>query len=123
MEVPLQAIEKYLREAETEDLLDRVTVFRELTELEALKQMLAELKQRGLTEFQIAQHDRERRKTAILGTDGLVLRCHLCRNPAIDWRWVWHRLFGRVPIFPRRMRVCASHGGQVETLAAGNTPE
>ncbi len=109
MDVPLRAIAESIRRAETEELLDRVTVFRELTEPAAVDLMENELYRRGETPERIAEHDRQRRAAAIVGSDGTALRCWRCARPAVVWRWRWHRLFGRLPLFPRRVRECADH--------------
>ena len=111
MDVPLRAIAEYIRRAETEELLDRVTVFRELTEPAAVDLMENELYRRGETPERIAEHDRQRRAATIVGADGTALRCWRCARPAVVWRWRWHRLFGRLPLFPRRVRECADHAG------------
>lgn len=111
MDVPLRAIAEYIRRAETEELLDRVTVFRELTEPAAVDLMENELSRRGQTPERIDEHDRLRRESALVGQDGTALRCWRCARPAVVWRWRWHRLFGRLPLFPRRVRECADHAG------------
>lgn len=109
MELPLKAIAENIRRAETEELLDRVTVYRELTEPAALDLMEGELSRRGETPERIAEHDRHRRETVLFGADGIALRCWRCARPAVAYRWRWHRLFGRVPVFPRRVRECEMH--------------
>lgn len=111
MDVPLKAIAESIRRAETEDLLDRVTVFRGLTEPAAVDLMEGELARRGETPERVAAHGRRRRETALVGPDGLPLRCWRCSRPAVVWQWRWHRVFGRLPLFPRRVRECADHGG------------
>lgn len=111
MDVPLRAIAEYIRRAGTEDLLDRVTVFRDLTEPAAVDLMEHELSRRGETPARIADHDRHRRATALFGADGTALRCWRCARPAVRWVWRWHRVFGRLPLFPRLVRECDGHGG------------
>ena len=111
MDVPLRAVAEYIRRAETEELLDRVTVFRELTEPAAVDLMENELSRRGQTPERIDEHDRRRRASALVSPDGTALRCWRCARPAVVWRWRWHRLFGRLPLFPRRVRECADHAG------------
>ena len=111
MDVPLRAIAEYIRRADTEDLLDRVTVFRDLTEPPAVDLMEHELSRRGETPERVADHARRRQATALLGPDGTALRCWRCARPATHWRWRWHRAFGRLPLFPRRVRECDGHAG------------
>ena len=109
MDVPLRSIAEYIRRAETEELLDAVTVFRELTEPAAVDLMEGELARRGENSERIAEHDHRRREAALFGTDGIAIRCWRCSRPAVVWRWRWHRVFGRLPLFPRRVRECEEH--------------
>ncbi|HJZ60309.1 MAG TPA: hypothetical protein VKE74_35525, partial [Gemmataceae bacterium] len=97
------------RRAETEDLLDRVTVYREGMEPAALDLMEMELDRRGWSREEIAEHDRQRRETAIMLPDGTAMRCSFCDRPAVLHGWGWHRLFGRVPVFPWIFAYCDLH--------------
>ncbi len=121
MDVPLRAIAEYVRRAETEELLDRVTVYRELTEPAAVDLMEGELSRRGETPERIADHDHRRRATTLVGTDGTALRCWRCPRPAVVWRWRWHRVFGRLPLFPRIVRECDQHAGVAQTSPQGGS--
>lgn len=96
-----------VRQASTDDLLDRVTVFRQGMEQDALLIIEDELHRRGVTAAQIAEH--RERSECVRAADGLALGCSLCRRPAVAQRWRWHRLFGLIPLFPRRFRYCAEH--------------
>jgi hypothetical protein len=119
----LKAVAQYIRKAETEELLDRVTVYREGMEPAALDLMEGELDRRGVTRDQIAEHDASRRATAILLDDGTALRCSHCDRPAVVRAWGWHRLFGRVPVFPRRFALCAVHDRRKPPPEANPVPE
>ncbi len=105
----LRRVAEYTRRAKTEDLLDRVTVYREGMEPVALDLMEGELDRRGITREQIAAHAADRWKCAIPLPDGTALRCSFCDRPAIQSGWGWHRLYGRVPVFPRRLAYCSFH--------------
>jgi hypothetical protein len=95
-------------DATTEDLLDRVTVYRDDMEPEALEIFEAELARRKVTCEQIAAHADARR--ANLLTEGTsVRRCSRCFRPAVHEGWHWHRLFGVIPLFPRLMTFCEDH--------------
>lgn len=109
MELDLHKVAAYVRRAQTEELLDRVTVYRDGMEPAALDLMANELARRGLTPEEIDAHDRTRRATAILHDDGTALRCSFCERPAVTRVWAWHRLWGRVPVFPRRFSYCELH--------------
>jgi hypothetical protein len=97
------------RQATTEDLLDRVTVFRQSMEPEALAIIGAELQGRGVTQEAIAAHGLIQEENCMRYKDGTVMVCSLCRKPAVLARWGWHRLWGVLPVFPRRFRYCAEH--------------
>lgn len=97
------------RESTTEDLLDRVTVYRAGMEPEALAILEAELRDRGVTAAQIHMHSRSVGERCLRYSDGTALQCSFCRRPAIAIGWGWHRLWGRLPLFPRRFRYCADH--------------
>jgi hypothetical protein len=105
----LKRVAAFVRGADTEDLLDRVTVYRGGMEPAALDLMEAELDRRGVTRSDIADHHITRRATAIMLPDGTAQRCHFCSRPAVVRGWGWHRLFGRVPIVPWVFACCDSH--------------
>lgn len=108
-ELDLRKIADYVRRADTEELLDRVTIYRDDMEPAAVDLMEGELARRGLSPEDIADHDRWRRESAVLRGDGTALRCSFCDRPAV-WRgWGWHRLWGWVPVFPRVLTRCEVH--------------
>jgi hypothetical protein len=109
MRLDLKRVAEFIRRAETEELLDRVTVYREGMEPAALDLMEGELDRRGITREMIADHDEERKKTAIMLPDGTAKRCSCCYRPAVVETRGWHRLFGVLPIFPRLLPYCAVH--------------
>jgi len=96
------------RAAETDDLLDRVTAYRAGLEPEALDLLEMELHRRGVTAAQIGDHARQY-ASCLRAADGMVLMCSSCRKPAVTVAWGWHRIWGKVPIFPKRFRYCAEH--------------
>jgi hypothetical protein len=127
MHFPLREIAQYVRTAPTEELLDRVTIYREGMEPAALDHMEGELDRRGVTRAQIADHDAKQRATAIMLPDGTAKRCCRCNRPAVrDARgWHWMKvgipfigmLIGRgsvplgfsIPVFPRLHAYCEVH--------------
>jgi len=110
MKFDLRRVAEFIRGAESEDLLDRVTIYRAGMEPAALDLMELELDRRGFTRDDIADHDRQRRESAILLPDGTALRCNFCDRPATLKRWGWQRLFHRIPVFPRVFAYCEVHG-------------
>lgn len=119
----LRRVAEFIRKAETEDLLDRVTVYRHGMEPAALDLMEGELDRRGVTREKIAEHGDVRWESAIRLPDGTALRCSFCSHPAVVRARGWHRLFGVVPIFPRVFAYCATHGPQRAKDAANPSPK
>ena len=109
MDLDLRKVATYIRRANTEELLDRVTVYRNGMEPAAVDLMENELARRGLSPEEIAEHDRQRWETAILLDDGTALRCSFCDRPAVLRAWAWHRLWGYMPVFPRVFSYCDAH--------------
>src|SRR6266545_2153319 len=124
MDFDLKRVAEYIRGADTEELLDRVTVYREGMEPAALDLMEGELDKRGVTREEIAAHDAKQRENAIMLSDGTAMRCSFCTRPAVVQARRWHRLFGRIPIFPRVFAYCAGHAPEkVEHDPDANPPD
>jgi hypothetical protein len=109
MKLDLRKVAEYIRKAETEELLDRVTVYRDGMEPAALDLMEGELDRRGVTRAMMAEHGAARRARAIMLPDGTAMRCSFCDRPAVRQARGWHRLFGRVPVFPKVFAYCDFH--------------
>jgi hypothetical protein len=109
MKFDSQKVTTNARSASTEDLLDRVTVFREGMEAEALGIFEAELRQRGITRAAIEAHACANEGACLRDADGVALQCRNCRKAAVIEAWGWQRLWNLVPIFPRRFRYCEEH--------------
>jgi hypothetical protein len=116
-----------VRQASTEDLLDRAAVYSEGMEPEALDLIEAELRRRGVTRQAQEEHaERHRGRSRLPEVEGAAARCSFCDRPAVERGWGWHRLWGLVPVFPRRFRYCAEHAAAAgvpgTTSAAGGSP-
>src|SRR5947208_2999012 len=98
-----------IRQANTDDLLDRITVYRQGMEPDALDMIQDELRSRGVTPAQLATHREEREKSCLFLPDGMAVKCSLCRKPAVFKCWGWHKLLGTLPLFPRRFYYCQDH--------------
>src|SRR5829696_3849896 len=107
MEFNLKRVADFIRGADTEELLDRVTVYREGMEPAALDLMEGELDRRGITREEIAEHDAKHRAAAIMLPDGTAMRCSFCNRPAVVRAIRFHRVYGIVPVFPMRFAYCA----------------
>jgi hypothetical protein len=109
MELDLDRVRSNAKEAETEDLLDRVTVFRGGMDEEALPVLEAELRSRDIGEDQVQAHFESLELVVMWERPGLAYRCAFCERPATQQEWRWHRLLGLIPIFPRLVFCCPAH--------------
>jgi hypothetical protein len=110
MEFNLDRVRNNVRSATTEDLLDRATVYRAGLEPEALPVILEELQSRGVSPDAVVAHE-EGRFGVMYDESGAARQCQhrWCRKPAVTIEWRWHRLFGKVPVFPRKYYLCEDH--------------
>lgn len=106
----IQRVAEFVRHADTEELLDRVTVYREDMEGFAVELMEAELDRRGITPEEISEFHRLRLATALRDREGHVIRCLLCDRPATGRGWGWLTMFaGTVPVIPWKFAYCDLH--------------
>jgi hypothetical protein len=105
----LERVRRNVQQAATEDLLDRITVYRAGMEPEALELIETELDRRGISAEEIAAHEEQRWLAASFLPDGTAAPCSFCHRPAVAEGWSWHTLWGLVPVFPRFYRYCAEH--------------
>ena len=108
MEFDLDRVRENVRAATTEDLLDRATVYRAGLEPDALPVILEELKTRGVTPEAIVRHEAARRGV-VFDSAGPAVPCGKCHKPAVAREWGWHRMFGKLPLFPRPFYLCEEH--------------
>jgi len=109
MTIDHEQVRENVRRADTEDLLDRLTVFQAGMEQEALGLIEAELLARGVTTEQIRDHEERRADEVLWEEPGLAFRCSLCHRPAVAQGVMWQRLFWLVPLFPRPAYFCSKH--------------
>jgi hypothetical protein len=121
MELNLDRVRADVRQASTEDLLDRATVYREGMELEALTIIDRELHERGISSAERDAHEERRRRRMLTGPEGLPVKCCRCYRPAVVEHWNWHRLWNVLPLFPRRFSYCREHAPDEET--EGSAPD
>src|ERR1700730_14221472 len=98
-----------VRQADTEDLLHRITAYRDGMEPEAVEMIEDELHRRGVTAAAIAAHAERVREEAVFLPDGIAAKCSRCHAPAVAQGWGWFRLFRKIPLFPRREFYCRTH--------------
>src|SRR5262245_43017726 len=77
-----ESVRAKARQASTEDLLDRVTVYRAGMEPEAVDLIEMELRRRGLRPEVIAEHAAKRSDLVISHSDGTAVSCSFCERPA-----------------------------------------
>jgi hypothetical protein len=109
MEWDPQKVLANIQAAQTDDLLDRVTAYRQGMEPEALELIEAELHRRGVTATAIEERRQGYERECLFHADGAAMMCSFCRKPAVEQRWGWHKLWSRVPLFPRPLRYCKEH--------------
>ena len=121
MQFDAQRVLVNIRRAETDDLLDRVTVYREEMESAAVLMIESELARRGVFADDIEEHARAREGLIVRRPDGTAQPCSFCYRPAVMQGWEWHRLWGKVPVFPRLFAYCEQHR-PVDRAAEEDTP-
>ena len=97
------------RQAETADLLDRITAYRNGMEPAAVELIEEELRQRGIEPAAISAHAEQCRRECVFDAGGTALSCSRCRRPAVAVVRRWHRLWGVVPWIPRSVPLCREH--------------
>jgi hypothetical protein len=110
MRLDLRRVAEHARKADTTDLLDRVTVYRNDMEPAALDLIEGELDRRGVTRADIADHHARRQADGLFDAGGNAVRCSFCDRPAVGRAKKWYRLFGLVPLFPWLFPACDRHG-------------
>jgi hypothetical protein len=110
MDFSLDRVRTNVRGADTEDLLDRLTVYRAGMEPEAVRLIEEELRSRGVRDSEIEAHNAKRRAEVSFMPDGTARKCSFCHRPAVAERWGWQCLLrGWVPVFPRMFYYCEEH--------------
>ena len=108
MELDLERVRENVRKSSTEDLLDRATVYRSGVEPAALPVILEELRSRGVTPEDVVAYE-QTFPGVVRDAEGVARSCSRCRKPAVTAEWGWHRMFGRLPVFPRKFYLCEVH--------------
>jgi hypothetical protein len=119
----LERVKANVRQATTEDLLDRVTVYRAGMEELALDVIENELRRRGIGGEEITAHEQRRSAETSWLPDGTAVCCSFCHRPAVAEGWGWHRLWGLLPVFPRFYHYCSEHRPDVEAQSDSLGPE
>ncbi len=112
MLLDVERMKANVRQAETEDLLDRVTIFREGMEDAALAYIDEELRRREITRADINAHEQLRRENLIRMRDGFPARCGECFRPAVERVVDWHWVYGLIPLFRQSFYYCERHRPQ-----------
>lgn len=105
----LERVKANVKQAETEDLLNRITIYRSGMESAAIDIIETELARRGVTVEQIDAHEKQFEGKMMKDGKGLPISCTFCSRPAIGRGWRWHRLWKLIPLFPRQIAYCEQH--------------
>lgn len=105
----LERIRANVAGASSEDLLDRITIWRAGMEESALAIIEEELRRRDITSYDIALHEEMRSQNLIILGGGYPARCCECFRPAVQRVVAWHRVWGVVPLFRRSFYYCEKH--------------
>lgn len=91
------------------ELLDRVTVLRDMMDDDAIELLHAELASRGIGPDEIGAHLRDMKLKVVQHADGKPATCHQCGRAAVVSRVEWHRVWGMLPLFQRMRYWCEEH--------------
>lgn len=108
---PKKIIENVQRSS-TEDLLARITAYRAGMEPEAISIIEDELHRRGVAQAEIVNQQAEMTGRVLFQVEGLAFQCSFCDQPAVIRTREWHRLWGKIPVFPRMINRCERHAPQ-----------
>jgi hypothetical protein len=108
MSIDTERVRQNAQKAITEELLDRLTVFRAGMEPEAIDIIEAELTRRGVTQEKIDEYDRLRRAKGLVGGD-VPRKCNFCDRPAVIRAWGLSHGRSLMPIWPWRFNYCEEH--------------
>ena len=109
MALDLERVRRNIHDAETSDLLDRITAYRQGTEPEAVALIEEELRRRGVSAEDLLAHADHLKRNAIYLPNGTVARCSVCTRPASVRVRGWHYLWGLLPVIPQTYYYCANH--------------
>jgi hypothetical protein len=104
----IERVRVNVQKATTEDLLDRITVYRSALDPQAIETIIEELRRRNVSADEIVAHEQARGEV-LCDDSGTPRVCSNCLKPAVISGWGWHRLYGKIPIFPRTFYWCAEH--------------
>ena len=109
MAINLERVRRNIHDAETSDLLDRITAYRQGMDPEAVSLIEEELRQRGVTAEDLLAHADHLKRSAIYLPNGTAARCSACTHPASVRTRGWHYLWGWLPVIPQTYYYCAKH--------------
>jgi hypothetical protein len=101
-----------IRQADDDDLLDRITAFRSGMEPDAIAMVEQELHRRGVSAAQIVAHEEACRRECVFEASGVARSCSLCRKPAVCDVQSWYKLFWLIPLIPRTLWLCKDHAAK-----------
>ncbi len=113
MALDLDSVRENARASTTQDLLDRVTVYREGMEPEAVQVIEEELRTRGIGPTEIRAHEDEYGSAVLRDENGVAYTCSYCDRPAVaqekDLLFRMGGIFAGVPLDRVYRRYCTEH--------------
>lgn len=122
MEFRRDRVQENVRQASTEDLLDRATMYSAGMEPDALDMIQNELRDRGVSAADIRRYDQEMRPIVLFDDRGVARVCCQCRRPAVFVQKEWHQLLGLIPLFPIQGYYCDRHRPTEVVRPADDSP-
>jgi hypothetical protein len=109
MQLDLERVRQNARSASTEELLDRITVYRSGMEPAAIEIIESELDRRGVTPEQIEEFEERRRQDGLVG-HGVPRSCSFCDRPAVARAWGLSRGgHSLIKVIPWIFNYCEEH--------------
>jgi hypothetical protein len=117
MEISPAKLLAHVGQMEQAELLDRVTVFRDALEPDAVEVMEAELARRGIGPEEIHQHYRQIKHRVLRDAHGIPAQCSWCERAAVEMREDFHKLWRLIPVAKRIWYYCERHFAEKEPKA------
>ena len=113
-----EQVRKFAALAETNDLIERVTIQRDDLDPEALTIIMQELLSRNISAETVSEYEKSRDKF-LYDSQGKPRLCNICGRPAISSIKSWLKFLRIVPIMPITEYCCEAHTELIEKVREG----
>jgi hypothetical protein len=120
MEISPAKLLAHVAQMDQEELLDRVTVFREVMRPDAVEVMEAELARRGIGPDEIHQHHRQIKHRVLRDSHGIPAQCSWCERAAVEKREDFHKFWRLIPVAKRIWYYCDRHFAEKKSAAGSS---